>query len=90
MLVLKRNWFGETMRVGDTVFRSMSVADISLIDKMEAEMRAGGGRRLGLAKGKKAEAIIEALPGQPFAAQVKQVEAVAKRRQPGPRPSTSG
>src|SRR5207247_2248513 len=38
VFTLKRSWTGETMRVGDTVFRSMSVADISLVAKMEAEL----------------------------------------------------
>ena len=82
VFTLKRGWMGETLRVGDTVFRSMSVADISLIEKMEAEIFVLEAEAAGLAKGKKAEVVIEAQPGQPFAAEVKQVEAVAKRRQP--------
>jgi HlyD family secretion protein len=81
VFTLKKGWMGETFRLGDTVFRSMSVADVSLVEKMEAEIFVLEAEAAGLAKGKKAEVIIEAQPGQPFAAEVKQVEAVAKRRQ---------
>jgi multidrug efflux pump subunit AcrA (membrane-fusion protein) len=82
VFTLKRGFMGETLRVGDTVFRSMSVAEISLVEKMEAEIFVLEAEAAGLAKGKKAEVIVEALPGRPFEGQVKQVEAVAKRRQP--------
>ncbi len=82
VFTLKRNWNGETLRVGDTVFRSMSVADISLIEQMEAEIFVLEAEAAGLAKGKKAEIIVEAQPGRPIAGTVKQVETVAKRRLP--------
>jgi HlyD family secretion protein len=78
----RHQWFGEYMRVGDTVFRSMSVADVSLVDKMEVELFVLEAEAAGLAKGKKAEVIVEARPGTPLQAEVKQVETVAKRRQP--------
>jgi HlyD family secretion protein len=77
----KRNWIGEPMRVGDTVFRSQSVADISLVDTMEAETFVLEAEAAGLAKGKKAEVIIEGRAGS-IPAEVKQIETVAKRRQP--------
>lgn len=77
----KRNWMGEPSRVGDTVFRSQSVADISLVEKMEAEIFVLEAEAAGLAKGKKAEVIIEGRP-ESLKAEVKQVETVAKRRQP--------
>jgi HlyD family secretion protein len=82
VFTLKRNWTGETMRVGDTVFRSMSVADLSLIDRMEAELFVLEAEAAGLAKGKKAEITVEGRPGQPIKGEVKQIETVAKRRQP--------
>jgi multidrug efflux pump subunit AcrA (membrane-fusion protein) len=82
VFTLKRNWFGEYLRVGDTVFRSMSVAEVSLVENMEAELFVLEAEAAGLAKGKKAEVIVEAHPGRPLPAEVKQVETVAKRRQP--------
>jgi HlyD family secretion protein len=82
VFTLKRGWMGESFRVGDTVWRSMSVAEISLIEEMEAEVFVLEAEAAGLAKGKKAELALEAEGGQTFAAEVKQVETVAKRRNP--------
>jgi HlyD family secretion protein len=82
VFTLRRGWNGETMRVGDTVFRSMSVAEISLVEKMEAEVFVLEAEAAGLAKDKKADVIIEAASEHPVSAKVKQVETVAKRRQP--------
>jgi hypothetical protein len=70
------------MRVGDTVWRSMSVAEVSLVENMEVEVFVLEAEAAGLAKGKQAEVVIESQPGRPLAATVKQVEAVAKRRLP--------
>jgi HlyD family secretion protein len=82
VFTVKRNWTGEPMRVGDTVWRSMSVAEISLVENMEVEVFVLEAEAAGLAKGKKAEVVIESQPGRPLPATVKQVEAVAKRRVP--------
>jgi HlyD family secretion protein len=82
VFTLRRGWMGETMRVGDTVFRSMSVAEISLVETMEAEVFVLEAEAAGLGKGKKADLIIEAQPDRPIKAEVKQVETVAKRRNP--------
>ncbi|HEY0712000.1 MAG TPA: efflux RND transporter periplasmic adaptor subunit [Polyangia bacterium] len=81
VFALKRSFLGETLRVGDTAFRGMTVADLSLVDAMEAEVFVLEAEAAGLAKGKKAEVVIDAQPGINHAAEVKQVEAVAKRRQ---------
>jgi HlyD family secretion protein len=82
VFTLKRGWMGETTRVGDTVWRSMSVAEISLVETMEAEVFVLEAEAAGLAKGKKAQVLIDAQPDHPIAAEVKQVETVAKRRHP--------
>ena len=80
VFTLKRTWMGESFRVGDTVFRSMSVAEVSLVEDMEVEVFVLEAEAAGLAKGKQAQVILESQPDQPVAATVKQVEAVAKRR----------
>jgi hypothetical protein len=82
VFTLKRNWFGDPMRVGDTVFRAMSVADISLVETMEAELFVLEAEAAGLAKGKKAEVTVEGRTGAAIEGEVKQIETVAKRRQP--------
>jgi multidrug efflux pump subunit AcrA (membrane-fusion protein) len=82
VFTVKRNWWGDPIRVGDTVFRSMSVADVSLVKEMEAELFVLEAEASGLAKGKKAEVMVEGRSGPPMIAEVKTVETVAKRRQP--------
>jgi multidrug efflux pump subunit AcrA (membrane-fusion protein) len=80
--IVKRTWMGEPFRVGDTVFRSMSIADVSMVEKMEAEVFVLEAEAAGLARGRKAELIVEGRADRPVKAEVKQVETVAKRRQP--------
>jgi HlyD family secretion protein len=82
VFTVKRNWWGDPIRVGDTVFRSMSVADVSLVAEMEAELFVLEAEASGLAKGKKAEIQVEGRNGSPIHGTVKQVETVAKRRLP--------
>lgn len=82
IFTVRRNGAGEPMRVGDTAYRTMIVAEVALVEKMEAEVFVLEAEAAGLSVGRKAEVYIEAQPGRPFAAVVKRVESVAKRRQP--------
>jgi multidrug efflux pump subunit AcrA (membrane-fusion protein) len=85
VVTLARNgWTNEPLHVGDTVFRSMNVAEISMVEKMEAEVFVLEAEAAGLAEGRQAEVVLESQPGRPFAAQVKQVAAVAKRQSTSP------
>lgn len=77
----RRGWGGDPLRVGDSVYRSMAVAEVALVDSMEVEVFVLEAEAAGLAKGRQAEVIIEAQPGRPFPAEVKQVETVTKRLQ---------
>ncbi|HRI50887.1 MAG TPA: HlyD family efflux transporter periplasmic adaptor subunit [Pseudomonadota bacterium] len=81
VLTIRRRGWGDTWRVGDVVYRTMSVADVSPVDNMEVEVFVLEAEAAGLAKGRKAEVTIEAQPGRPLAATVKQVETVTKQRQ---------
>lgn len=81
IFTVRRNSSGEPTRVGDTAYRSMSVAEISVVEKMEAEVFVLEAEAAGLAEGRKAELVIEAQPDRIFGCKVKQVETVAKRRQ---------
>ena len=80
VLTIRRRSWGDTYRVGDTVYRSMSVAEVSSVENMEAEVFVLEAEASGLAKGRKAEVVIEAQPDRSFAAEVKQVETVTKQR----------
>jgi HlyD family secretion protein len=82
ILIIKRNNVGEPVRVGDTVWRSQTIAEISRVVEMEAELYVLELEAAGLAKGKKAEVVVDSRPDQVFGAKVKTVETVAKRREP--------
>ena len=82
VFTVKRGWMGEAIRVGDTVWRSQSIAELSRVEDLEAEVFVLEAEAAGLAGGRRAEVVIEALPDQVWRAQVKRVETVAKRRQP--------
>lgn len=81
VLTIRRRGWGDLYRVGDTVYRTMSVAEVSSVAEMEAEVFVLEAEASGLAKGRKAEVVIEAQPDRTFAAEVKQVETVTKQRQ---------
>jgi multidrug efflux pump subunit AcrA (membrane-fusion protein) len=81
VVVLVRNENGDPFRVGDTVSRRMIVAEVSLVETLEAEIFVLEAETANLAEGRKAEVILESQGGQPIGATVKRIEAVPKRRQ---------
>ena len=83
LTIKRRGWSGtgETLRVGDTVYRSATVAEVARVDDIEVEVFVLEAEAAELVKGRKAEVLIEAQPGRTFAAEVKQVETVTKRLQ---------
>jgi HlyD family secretion protein len=81
VFTLKRGWMGETLRVGDTVWRSQTVAELTQVQELEAELFVLEVEAAGLAAGRRAELVVEAQPDRTFPARVKRVETVAKRRQ---------
>ena len=83
VLVLDRDWRGEPPRVGEQAWPGDDIAEIPILDEMEAEvfvLEADGG---GLAEGQKATLVIESQPGVEYAATVKSVDKLAKPRQRG-------
>ena len=80
VVVLVRNEIGDPFRVGDTVSRRMIVAEVSLVDTLEAEIFVLEAETANLAEGRKAEVILESQGGQAVGATVKRIEAVPKRR----------
>jgi multidrug resistance efflux pump len=82
VLMMKRNFMGDPTRVGDTVWRSQTIAEVSRVAEMEAEIFVLEAEAAGLARDRTAELVVEAQPDRIFAATVKRVETVAKRREP--------
>lgn len=80
IIVLRRDWRGNLPRAGDSVWPGQQIADIPLIDQMEAEVFVLEADAGGLAEGKQATVIIEAHPDTVYQGTVKQVDKLAKPR----------
>ncbi|MES1240746.1 MAG: efflux RND transporter periplasmic adaptor subunit [Acidobacteriota bacterium] len=80
VLVLNRNWRGETIRVGDTVWNSQPLAEIPELASMEAEVYVLEADAGGIAPGRPATVTLEARPGVEHAARIGRVDALARPR----------
>jgi len=83
ILVLKRGWRGAMPRVGQQLWPGQTVAEIPLLDAMEAEVFVLEVDASGLKEGQPAVVTIEARPGQTFAGTIRLVDKLAKPRQDG-------
>jgi len=82
-IVVLARWRDETVRVGDTVWPGMTLAEIPELSAMEAEVWVLEADAGGLAAGAPAEVVLEAHPGAVYPATVKRVDALAKPRRRG-------
>lgn len=80
VLVLKRNWRGEPVRVGDTVWNRQALAEIPDLAGMQAEVYVLEADAGGLAPGKPATVTLESRPGVEHAARIARVDALARPR----------
>lgn len=80
LLVYKRDWRGEMTRVGDSVWPGEPLAEIPDLATMEARIYVLEADAGGLAAGLPAKVTVEAHPGTEYAATVKKVDTLAKRR----------
>jgi multidrug efflux pump subunit AcrA (membrane-fusion protein) len=78
ILVLKRDWRGNPIRVGDQVWRGQKVAEIPLVEQMQVELFVLEADAGDVKEGLEAEVVIEAHPEVTFKAKVKRVDALAK------------
>jgi HlyD family secretion protein len=78
ILVFPLSWRGDAAAVGDTVWAGQPVAELPDLTALEARVFVLEGDAGGLAVGKKAVVEIEGQPGLRFAAEVSQVDALAK------------
>lgn len=83
IMVLKRGWRGAVPRVGDQMWPGQTVAEIPLLDAMEAEVFVLEVDASGLKEGQPAAVTVEARPGQVFAGKIRLVDKLAKPRQDG-------
>jgi multidrug efflux pump subunit AcrA (membrane-fusion protein) len=83
ILVLRRNWRGELPRVGEQLWPGQKVAEIPLLDTMEAEVFVLEVDGSGITDKQPAEIVIEARPELTYQAKIKLVDKLAKPRVPG-------
>ena len=83
VLILKRDWRGETPRVGDTVWNGQPLAEIPDLSAMEAEVFVLEADAGGLKPGKRATVALESNPTATYEATIQRVDALAKPRLQG-------
>ncbi len=83
LLVLARNWRGETTFVGDALWPGEKVAEIPDLSQLEAQVFILEADAAGLTSGLSAQVSIEGRPGVAFPAKVARVEPLAKSRDRG-------
>jgi RND family efflux transporter MFP subunit len=80
LFIHRRNWRGETPKVGDQLWPGQKVAEIPLLESMEAEVFVLEIDGSGLAKDQPAEVVIEAWPEVVHRGKVRLVDKLAKPR----------
>ncbi len=80
LFVLQRNWRGEVPKLGDQLWPGQEIAEIPLLDTMEAEVFVLEIDGSGLAEGQPAEVVIEARPEVVHTGKVRLVDKLAKQR----------
>lgn len=80
LAVLVRNWRGNSLQPGDTVWPGQPIAEIPELAKMQAEVLVLEADAGGLAAGQSARVRIESRAGAEIAAKVERVDKVAKPR----------
>ncbi len=83
IVLLHRNWQGEAIRAGESVWQGQELAKIPDLSSMKAEVHVLEADAGGLAVGKRAKLMVEAHPERSFAATVARVDDLARPRVPG-------
>jgi RND family efflux transporter MFP subunit len=82
-VVRSRDWNGNKVREGDSVWRGQKLGEMPALGRLEAEVWVLEADAGGIATGQTATVLVDARPGVPLAATVKRVEGVAQPRVPG-------
>jgi RND family efflux transporter MFP subunit len=83
IVIFRRDWRGDTPRVGETVWGGNPLAEIPDLSSMQAEVYVLEADAGGLATGFPAEVVLEAHPERVFHATVSRVDKLAKPRRRG-------
>jgi HlyD family secretion protein len=82
ILVLQRDWRGDTVKIGDTVWPGSPIGEIPDLNSMKAEVFVLEADAAGLAVGEKAMMNVEGKPASAFSGKVSQVDKLARPRFP--------
>lgn len=80
VLILKRDFRGDPVRVGDSVWNGQPLAEIPNLEEMEAEVFVLEADAGGLAPGKRASVVLESRPDVSWPAEIRRVDPLAKPR----------
>ncbi len=80
IVVIERDWRGNPFNIGDQVWPGMRIAELPLLDTMEAEVWVLEADAGGLVVGGAAEVTLEAHPERTWKAKIKRIDALAKPR----------
>jgi HlyD family secretion protein len=80
ILVLQRDWRGDVVRVGDTVWPGSPIGEIPDLNSMKAEVFVLEADAAGLAVGEKATLSVEGKPGSVITGKITQVDKLARPR----------
>ena len=83
IFVLERDWRGQMAKPGDTLWPGQSIAEIPILDEMEASVYVLEVDGSGLAEGQPARVVIEAQPDRVFDGAIRIVDKLAQPRQHG-------
>ena len=82
ILVLQRDWRGDVVKVGNTIWPGGTIGEIPDLSSMKAEVFVLEADAAGLAVGEKATLTVEGKPGVTFTGKVSQVDKLARPRFP--------
>ena len=80
ILVVERDWHGQPMRVGNTVYSGQKIAELPDLSEMEAEVFILEADAGGLEVGQQARLVVESDPLTVYDARVSRVDTLAKPR----------
>ena len=75
--VIEKNWWGQSVDVGSTVFAGNKLASIPNLEKMEAELQVLESEAIGLAEGQVVTVVIDAFPDRALEGTVSAISATA-------------
>lgn len=82
IFVLARDYRGEPIRVGDTVWSGQDLAELPLVDTLEAEVFVLEADAGSIAEGLPAEVVVDAHPQATWGAKVRRIDALAQPKHP--------